>query len=60
MYKDHINIFSKNEKETSKKLETLRQTIRIFIQNIGMEFLQKILVFNSFLVFFRKYFLFFL
>ena len=31
---DNIKVFAKNEKE----LETLIQTIRIYIQDIGMEF----------------------
>ena len=34
MYVDDINIFAKNEKE----LETLLRTIRIYSQDIGMEF----------------------
>ena len=34
MYMDDIKIFAKNEKE----LETLVQTIRIYSQDIGMEF----------------------
>ena len=34
MYMDDIKLFAKNEKE----LETLIQTVRIYIQDIGMEF----------------------
>ncbi len=34
MYMDDIKLFAKNEKE----LETLIQTIRIYSQDIGMEF----------------------
>ena len=34
MYKDDIKLFAKNE----KKLETLIQTVRIYSQDIGMEF----------------------
>ena len=34
MYVDDLNIFAKNEKE----LEILVQTIRIYSQDIGMEF----------------------
>ena len=34
MHMDHIKIMSKNEKE----LETLKKTVRIYSQNIGMEF----------------------
>ena len=34
MYMDDINLFAKSEKE----LGTLLQTIRIYIQDIGMKF----------------------
>ena len=34
MYMDNIKIFIKNKKE----LETLTQTVRIYSQDIGMEF----------------------
>ena len=34
MYMDDIKLFAKNEKE----LETLKQTVRIYCQDIGMEF----------------------
>ena len=34
MYMDDIKLFAKNEKE----LETLMRAVRIFTQNIGMEF----------------------
>ena len=34
MYMDDIKLFAKNKKE----LETLKQTVRIYCQNIGMEF----------------------
>ena len=34
MYMDDINLFAKNEKE----LETLIHAVRIYSQNIGMEF----------------------
>ena len=34
MYMDDIKLFAKNEKE----LETLKQAVRIYSQDIGMEF----------------------